>query len=72
MTRCKVGALLDKGTPLSPADAGTLTGVLGQPDRYPATAVAEALTREGHRVSPTTVKDHRGARCACARERTAA
>lgn len=70
--RCKVGALLDKGTPLSPADAGTLTGVLGQPERYPATVLAQALTLEGHPVAPTTVKDHRGHRCACTRERTAA
>lgn len=69
VTRCKVGALLDT---LEPADQATLANALEQPARYPATLLAQALTLEGHPVGPTTVKDHRGHRCRCTRERTAA
>lgn len=71
MSRCKVGALLGTLDPVTDlptlqreADPATAT--------VPATLLAQALTTEGHPVSPTTVKDHRGRRCACARGRTAA
>lgn len=68
--RCKVGALLET---LPAEDRPTLERE-ADPKRatQPATVLAEALTLEGHPVSPTTVKDHRGRRCACARGRTAA
>ena len=68
--RCKVGALLEPGSPLDADDLGSLDAALSAHRRdVPATALAKALTLEGHPVSATTVKDHRGERCACYREK---
>lgn len=68
-TRCKVGQLLDT---LEGDDLATLEREASQAATTPAKALALALTREGHKVGDTTVKDHRSDRCACARERTPA
>ena len=62
---CKVGALLEQGT-LRPGDRRYLADQLANP-AVPATALARALTLEGHPVGQSTVKDHRADRCACAR-----
>jgi hypothetical protein len=52
------------------ADARLLAGLLvgGTDDRgrvVSAVVLARALTTLGYPVGPTTVKDHRGGRCAC-------
>ena len=65
MPRCKAGALLEV---LDPDDRATLERELDpERARVPATLLAQALATEGHPVSPTTVKDHRGRRCVCER-----
>ena len=71
---CKLGVLLEPGV-LSDDDAGLLSALLaGDTDAedrdVPAVALSQALRAMGHDVGQTTVKDHRGCRCACTRERT--
>lgn len=73
-TVCKLGGLLASGD-LDEQDADLLVQLLdGEPDErgrtVPATALATALRGMGHAVGPTTVKDHRGCRCACTRKDT--
>ena len=70
MTACKVGALAEA---LPFEDLAVLTGWLDTGTdatgrRVPATTMAAALTAEGHTVSPTAIKDHRGRRCVCYRK----
>lgn len=72
MKLCKVGALLEPDSPLDPDDLGSLDAALADADTVPATVLARALTLEGQPASATTVKDHRGKRCACYREKAAA
>lgn len=73
MSGCKLGQLLHT---LPEGDAGLLALLLdGEPDErgrdVSAAALSRALRAMGHDVGPTTVKDHRGLRCACNRGRTA-
>jgi hypothetical protein len=55
VTQCKLGHLLAT----DPEAAGLNVGTAG--------TVAIALSERGHAIGPTTVKDHRGKRCACYR-----
>lgn len=54
-----------------PGEDGRLLALLlaGNPDmrgrHVPATTLARAMHAEGHRVSATTIKDHRAGRCVC-------
>jgi len=66
MRLCKVG-VAHAALPAEDQDYLTawLSGVTGGDDGTPATVMAVALTENGHPVSPTTVKDHRGQRCVC-------
>jgi hypothetical protein len=72
MATCKVGKLLGRSRLLGRADRALLRAWCdtGTADgrKVPATTMAAALTRNGHQVSATTLKDHRGRRCACWRE----
>ena len=61
---CKAGALLADDTPLPAEDRDTLAMELQQPAAS-ASVLSRALANLGHRVGPTTIKDHRAARCAC-------
>ena len=69
MTLCKVGRAHDDGLPAEDkavlgvwVDTGLVDG-----EEVPAGVMAAALSENGHPVSATTVKDHRGRRCVCAR-----
>lgn len=62
---CKVGALLEDGSPLNADDKATLAGALGNAETVPASQLAKALTAHGVKVGSTTIKDHRATRCAC-------
>lgn len=69
MAVCKVGRLI---TELPQPDARTLHTWLteGTCDRgrpVSADVMASSLAAEGHKASPTTLKDHRGQRCTCYR-----
>lgn len=70
---CKVGRLVGSTHTLNQLDRALLRGILDT-GRDPmgrevsATVLSQALTAEGHRVGPTTVKDHRARRCVCFRE----
>lgn len=70
MTRCKVGQALQPDA-LPAEDRQLLAAWCGtgmvDGDPVPATIMAAALTDNGHPVGTTTVKDHRGKRCACYR-----
>lgn len=65
---CKAAEVL---AAVAPADRATLQPLL-DPElgswRVPATVLSKALGNLGLQVSPTTIKDHRGARCVCRRE----
>ena len=68
MAACKVGALQ-----LPPTDQALLAGWMATGKDAAGRAVsavlmARALSAEGHGVSATAVKDHRGGRCVCRRE----
>lgn len=65
--KCKAGTL-----PLVGPDADLFTGwCLDGSDttgrRVSAVLLSAALAAEGHVVSPTALKDHRGGRCVCYR-----
>lgn len=55
-----------------PGEDGRLLALLlaGNPDQrgrhVSAQALANAMCQLGHRVGPTTIKDHRAGRCICA------
>ena len=73
MSACKVGRLVGDTHTLSAPDRALLrqwldTGRDTHGRTVPATAMAAALTAEGHAVGATAVKDHRGRRCCCFRE----
>ena len=80
MAACKVGTLPEL---LDPEDGQLLTtwatatrrDARGNPISFvngtaalSAAALSLALFREGHDVSPTALKDHRGGRCGCYRQ----
>lgn len=70
---CKLGKLIGNTHDLPVTDRALVRGWLDTGrDTHGRTVSAEllstALTREGHRIGPTTCKDHRGRRCACFRE----
>ena len=65
---CKLGVILTER--LNTIDRALLrawidTGHDGQGRSVSAAVMAAALTADGHKVGPTTLKDHRGRRCAC-------
>lgn len=66
---CKVGQLLEPDV-LEATERDLLEQALALP-RVPAHVLAGALTTEGHPVGTTTIKDHRGTRCACYRKASA-
>jgi hypothetical protein len=75
MAACKVGRLIGNTHTLTRGDRATLRAWLdtrrdGKGRQVSADVMAQALTADGHGVGPTTLKDHRGRRCVCWRERT--
>lgn len=74
---CKAGTLVGSTHRLERVDRAVLRGWLDTGcDAHGRTVSAEtmaaALSQHGHRIGPTTLKDHRGRRCACWRDREVA
>lgn len=72
---CKVGRLLGNTHALPALDRALVRGWLdtghdAHGRKVSADAMAAALTAEGHRVGPTTLKAHRARSCVCWREDT--
>lgn len=70
---CKLGKLLASVKALAKPDRDLILrwlqdGQDGRGRRVSAEVLSVVLRTEGHRVGPTTLKDHRGGRCACYRE----
>ena len=65
---CKLGALVLPATDRELLDRWLETGLDSKGRSVPASVMARALSADGHKVGPTTVKAHRSMSCACYRE----
>lgn len=75
MSVCKAGQLVEWPHVFDGAERELAVGLLASADatdargrNVPASTLSRALANLGHRLGPTTIKDHRAGRCACARQ----